>query len=261
MRRSLARLFVTSVLSTLAPAALAEDPPTDAPIDWAKDLRADKVVTKGKTWVIDEHGVLDFGSAPRKRLHMRWHAEAPSQSFVSRDSFVAVYNAMQTTWMLTFVVGDRQVRLDDLSDYAYEPLPVSSNTASGPTDIEIRMVLTPDGVDVSFSVGGAAPKLRSMAWGEIYKKRVIKREVSGARSMLPAERAPLPPTCRHYLDAFRSCVAAMPESTRPFALKSVTIMEDEWRGIEDRSRLEPACKDALDAARANMKSVCPNVVW
>lgn len=258
MRRLVALLLLsTSFVSFSAVAASAEEgAPGAPPIDWQKELREDIVVTKGKTLVIDDYGLLDFGSAPRRRLRVRWHAEAPAKSFISRDSFVAVFNAMQTSMMLTLVVGERQISRADLADFSYEPL-VDNPTITA--DMEFRFVLTQDGIDIAVSTDGHPPTLRTMAWGELYKRRAAS--VTGALSMVPGRHPKLPPTCERYIKSFRACVAEIPEGARELVSESINSMERDWLAVDDKPSLEPACQSALDSARESMKAACPSVKW
>ncbi len=69
------------------------------------------------------------------------------------------------------------------------------------------------------------------------------------------------PTCDKYLKTMEACLAKLPEAAQGPVKDSLKQTQDAWKAIADKGALETACKQAWDAGKQAMGSMCPDVKW
>jgi hypothetical protein len=72
--------------------------------------------------------------------------------------------------------------------------------------------------------------------------------------------------CDTYIKAVTACAEKLPEAARPGALEGLKTMQTQVKdaanlGDAAKGPLETACKQALDASKNAMASMCPDVSW
>jgi len=237
-------------LSVMVIGGLLGAAPVSNARDWAKELLQDVVKVGGGKMTLTEFGLLDIRQGPRpRRLQVKWYAEAPSKGVVSRDAFVQLTAALQTTVFFSLAAGGNRVALEDLGE-AFEF--TSLDALIGNPDLTVSIFVSKDGFQVEYA--GETVSRLTKTWGEIFDKKTPR----------PAEaQSPLPPTCLKYLETAKACFAQAGESARS-AQGAFDQVAKSWEDVARSgggSALESGCKQAWAQARQSFGSMCPNISW
>ena len=135
--------------------------------DWKKKLLEDAVALEGEKMVILEYGLLSFPTVPDEKTQMKFYSEAPADSVISRDNFVAITTTIQTLFFAQLAIGQgtasegRAESIGDLFDFQELDEPI------GKADMEFNVYMNKGGLQIEVSDTRTGQTSRStLTWKE-----------------------------------------------------------------------------------------------
>ena len=119
--------------------------------DWKKKLLEEAVAIEGEKMVTLEYGLLAFPAVPDATTQLKFYSEAPADSVISRDNFVAITTMIQTLFFAELAIGlgiapeGGAESIGDLFDFQELDEPI------GKADMEFNVYMNKGGLQIEVS--------------------------------------------------------------------------------------------------------------